>query len=77
MYCDQYFRSNCHIDVAKQLRKHYMRPNFLPDNSESSNIDWLFMGGFGGGAGTHVSFLVENEKQLSIDRDKFSVTSVP
>ena len=48
-------RSNCNPDVTKQLRKHYKRPEFLPDNSESSNLDWLFMGGFGGGANVHVS----------------------
>jgi len=40
--------------VARELRRHYTVPTFLPDDSESSNLDWLFMGGFGGGANIHV-----------------------
>ena len=50
-----YCRSNCHPEIARHLRRHYQRPAFLPDNSESSNLDWLFMGGFGSGADVHVS----------------------
>ncbi|KAF6041423.1 hypothetical protein EB796_000270 [Bugula neritina] len=46
--------SNCDPTVAKELRSHYTAPTFLPDDSESSNLDWLFMGGFGGGANIHI-----------------------
>ena len=38
----------------KSLRKHYERPSFLPDDSESSHLDWMFMGGTGTGADMHV-----------------------
>ena len=38
-----------------ELRRHYQRPYFLPADSESSNIDWIFMGGAGEGANIHVS----------------------
>ena len=50
-------RSNCHPEIAKELRKHYQRPYFLPEDSESSNIDWIFMGGPGPGAFIHVSIV--------------------
>lgn len=49
------FRSNCDRRVMEELRKHYERPTFLPDDSVSSSIDWIFMGGAGPGAGLHVS----------------------
>lgn len=49
------FRSNCHSDVATVLRQHYNRPYFLPVDSESSQVDWIFMGGPGLGAFVHVS----------------------
>lgn len=47
-------RSNCNPDVAKILRQHYNRPTFLPDDSESSAIDWIFMGYSQQGAAMHV-----------------------
>ena len=50
-----YFRSNCVDHVQTKLRKHYERPRFLPDDSESSSLDWIFMGGSGTGAMMHVS----------------------
>nr|KAG5714666.1 hypothetical protein BaRGS_000154 [Batillaria attramentaria] len=46
-------RSNCHKEVTKQLRQHYQRPYFLPPDSESVDIDWIFMGGAGSGAPLH------------------------
>ena len=48
------FRSNCHPDVSTVLRQHYNRPYFLPADSESSSVDWIFMGGPGLGAFVHV-----------------------
>ena len=41
--------------VQKILRKHYQRPEFLPGDSESSSLEWIFMGGTGTGALMHVS----------------------
>ena len=54
--CNPYnHRSNCHKDIAEILRNHYQKPYFLPEDSESSQLDWIFMGGSGRGAFTHVS----------------------
>ncbi len=47
-------RSNCHPGVAARLRKLFPRPNFLPDDSSSSAIDWIFIGSPGLGASMHV-----------------------
>ncbi|XP_057306511.1 bifunctional arginine demethylase and lysyl-hydroxylase psr-1-like isoform X1 [Hydractinia symbiolongicarpus] len=46
--------SNCVPRVMKSLRKHYHTPHFLPDDSESSHLDWMFMGGSGTGADMHI-----------------------
>ncbi|XP_066917836.1 uncharacterized protein [Clytia hemisphaerica] len=46
--------SNCVDKVQTLLRKHYERPEFLPDDSESSSLDWIFMGGSGTGAMMHI-----------------------
>lgn len=46
--------SNCDFEVARELRKHYDRPYFLPETSENNAIDWIFMGGSGLGAHMHV-----------------------
>ncbi|XP_019644361.1 PREDICTED: bifunctional arginine demethylase and lysyl-hydroxylase JMJD6-like [Branchiostoma belcheri] len=46
--------SNCDQTVASALRKHYQKPYFLPDDSESSITDWLFMGWSGVGASIHI-----------------------
>ena len=48
-------RSNCDFSAANTLRKHYKRPYFLPELSESSKTDWIFMGSPGYGAHLHVS----------------------
>ena len=47
-------RSNCDSSAANTLRKHYNKPYFLPDDSESSKVDWIFMGSPGYGAPNHV-----------------------
>ena len=49
-------RSNCDSSAANVLRKYYQKPYFLPDVSESSRTDWIFMGCPGYGAHLHVSF---------------------
>ena len=48
-------RSNCDSSAANVLRKYYQKPYFLPDDSESSKTDWIFMGCPGYGAHLHVS----------------------
>jgi len=46
--------SNCDPQTADVLRRHYSRPYFLPERSESSRTDWIFMGTAGLGAHMHV-----------------------
>ena len=46
--------SNCDSETADVLRHHYSRPYFLPELSESSRTDWIFMGTAGLGAHMHV-----------------------
>lgn len=47
-------RSNCSPGVSVILRHLAPRPAFLPIQSESSALDWIFMGGQGPGAAWHV-----------------------
>lgn len=46
--------SNCNNYASKVLRQHYERPYFLPDESEMSRLDWIFMGTPGYGAAIHI-----------------------
>lgn len=46
--------SNCNDKISKVLRQHYERPYFLPDDSEMSKVDWIFMGTPGYGADMHI-----------------------
>lgn len=50
--------SNCFPRAVATLREHYERPLFLPEDSEASVVDWIFMGGSsqsgGGGAPIHI-----------------------
>lgn len=62
--------SNCNPDVTSELRSHYSRPYFIPDDSESSEIDWLFMGGPGVGAGMHLDSVRRPSWQAQIAGSK-------
>ncbi|WAQ96131.1 hypothetical protein MAR_028821 [Mya arenaria] len=53
--------SNCHNEIQEVLREHYQRPYFLPEGSESSALDWIFMGGPGPGAFVHVLVIDTNQ----------------
>jgi hypothetical protein len=55
MWSSKFVRSNCHPGVASKLRKLFPRPSFLPEDSESSAIDWIFIGSPGLGAAMHVN----------------------
>lgn len=46
--------SNCVPAIETELRKHYQKPAFLPEDSVSSHLDWIFMGGWGYGAPVHL-----------------------
>lgn len=58
--------SNCHKGIQMELRKHYQRPYFLPNDFESSWIDWIFMGGFGPGAFIHIDYVQKPSWQAQI-----------
>lgn len=70
--------SNCHRKIAKKLRQHYQRPYFLPNDSESSNLDWIFMGGFGSGAFIHIDYVQRPSWQAQISgRKSWSLIPAP
>lgn len=58
--------SNCNNFASRVLRKHYKRPSFLPDESEMSRIDWIFMGTPGYGAGLHIDDVTNPTWQAQI-----------
>lgn len=62
--------SNCNPQVAAVLRQHYSRPFFLPDDSESSAIDWIFMGYSGQGASMHLDYVQRPSWQAQISGTK-------
>ncbi|XP_077980612.1 bifunctional arginine demethylase and lysyl-hydroxylase JMJD6-A-like [Glandiceps talaboti] len=62
--------SNCHPKVSTVLREHYQRPYFLPEDSESSSLDWIFMGGSGQGANIHLDFVQRPSWQAQISGKK-------
>ncbi|XP_071106691.1 uncharacterized protein [Haliotis cracherodii] len=62
--------SNCHREVAAKLRSHYQRPYFLPNDSESSTLDWIFMGGPGVGAFIHLDSVMRPSWQAQISGAK-------
>lgn len=57
--------SNCDSETADVLRHHYSRPYFLPERSESSRTDWIFMGTAGLGAHMHVRNVRESDSRIS------------
>ncbi len=46
--------SNCNGYASEVLRQHYERPYFLPNESEMSRLDWIFMGTPEYGAAMHI-----------------------
>ncbi|KAF4526262.1 hypothetical protein B566_EDAN010972 [Ephemera danica] len=63
-------RSNCDPRVAAQLRSHYQRPPFLPENADTSAIDWIFMGGPGPGASLHLDYVSRRSWQAQVSGSK-------
>ncbi|KAG1669287.1 F-box protein [Nymphon striatum] len=62
--------SNCNPNTAKILRKHYERPHFLPENSEHSVLDWIFMGWSGQGTSMHLDYVRRPSWQAQISGTK-------
>ncbi|KAI1303662.1 hypothetical protein HDE_02248 [Halotydeus destructor] len=85
--------SNCDPEIASRLRTFYQRPYFLPTSSESSRLDWIFMGTAGHGAHMHVDsvgyvswqaqlrgrkkWTIEPPSECWLSCDKFQVTLEP
>ncbi|CAG9818916.1 unnamed protein product [Phaedon cochleariae] len=47
---------NCHPDVLEEMRKHYPKPHFLPDDCEIPSKEYIFMG-YDDGATMHLDFI--------------------
>ncbi|EDO38068.1 predicted protein, partial [Nematostella vectensis] len=62
--------SNCDPVVREKLRQHYQRPYFLPAESETSQQDWLFMGGPGLGAQIHIDSVERPSWQAQLSGTK-------
>ncbi|XP_065065803.1 bifunctional arginine demethylase and lysyl-hydroxylase psr-1-like isoform X2 [Rhopilema esculentum] len=62
--------SNCNYKVMNIIRKHYNRPEFIPDDSESSSLDWIFVGGHGKGAQMHIDYVGRPSWQAQISGKK-------
>ncbi|XP_077993890.1 uncharacterized protein LOC144447685 [Glandiceps talaboti] len=58
--------SNCDPGAANALRRHYNRPYFIPEESESSKTDWIFMGSPGYGAHMHIDAVGTSSWQAQI-----------
>ncbi|XP_022251944.1 uncharacterized protein LOC106467980 isoform X2 [Limulus polyphemus] len=70
--------SNCNPLVANILRKHYEQPYFLPHTSESSKLDWIFIGVPGYGADMHIDHVEYPSWQAQIRGQKlWTIEPVP
>ncbi|GAV01979.1 hypothetical protein RvY_12601 [Ramazzottius varieornatus] len=69
--------SNCDVSVADVLRQHYSRPTFLPLGSQSSRLDWIFMGRPGYGANMHVDNVGRPSWQAQIRGSKMWTIEPP
>lgn len=58
--------SNCDQRVVAILREHYTRPDFFPEDSEASIIDWIFIGYAGNGFKTHLDYVLRPSWQAQI-----------
>jgi len=62
--------SNCHPVIRDQLRKYYSKPAFIPDDSETGDQDWIFMGGPGPGAPIHLDMVIRPSWQAQLSGKK-------
>uniref|UniRef100_A0A1I8GHS9 Cupin_8 domain-containing protein n=1 Tax=Macrostomum lignano TaxID=282301 RepID=A0A1I8GHS9_9PLAT len=64
---DWYFGwSNADEEIGQKLRQYYSRPDFLPEDAESSRIDWMFMGISRKGAQLHIDYVSRPSWQAQI-----------
>eukprot|EP00118_Oscarella_pearsei_P005349 m.24540 g.24540 ORF g.24540 m.24540 type:complete len:331 (+) comp28638_c0_seq3:15-1007(+) len=69
--------SNCDSDVSNRLRKHYTKPYFLGDSTETSKTDWIFMGSPGYGAHLHIDAVEKPSWQAQIRGQKQWILEPP
>ncbi|XP_070558073.1 uncharacterized protein [Ptychodera flava] len=70
--------SNCDPSAANALREHYRRPYFIPQESESSKTDWIFMGSPGYGAHMHIDAVGRSSWQAQVrGRKKWTLVPPP
>lgn len=69
--------SNCDSNAANVLRAYYQKPYFLPDDSESSRTDWIFMGCPGYGAHLHIDAVGKPSWQAQIKGTKQWILEPP
>ncbi|ESO08789.1 hypothetical protein HELRODRAFT_190606 [Helobdella robusta] len=68
---------NCDSDVSDELRQHYSKPYFLPEYSESSRLDWIFIGQPGFGAPMHLDNVGNPSWQAQIRGSKLWTLEPP
>ncbi|XP_074644730.1 bifunctional arginine demethylase and lysyl-hydroxylase JMJD6-A-like [Tubulanus polymorphus] len=70
--------SNCIVEISQTLKQYYQRPYFLPEDSESNQIDWIFMGVTGVGAPMHLDTVQRPSWQAQVSgRKTWSLAPVP
>lgn len=69
--------SNCNSYAAELLRKLYDRPYFLPEESEMSRLDWIFMGTPKYGAAIHIDDVQYSSWQAQISGIKLWLFKPP
>ncbi|XP_067043156.1 bifunctional arginine demethylase and lysyl-hydroxylase JMJD6-like [Acropora muricata] len=62
--------SNCDPIVRDELRKYYSKPGFIPDDAETGDQDWIFMGGPGPGAPIHLDMVQRPSWQAQLSGQK-------
>ncbi|EFX70218.1 hypothetical protein DAPPUDRAFT_300533 [Daphnia pulex] len=62
--------SNCNPYIRKMLRTYYTKPDFIPPDSESSSLDWIFMGSPGPGTTLHIDYVLRPSWQAQISGNK-------
>ncbi|CAG0924519.1 unnamed protein product, partial [Notodromas monacha] len=61
---------SCDSEANEILRRYYQRPYFLPKTSESTKMDWIFMGTPGFGAHMHIDHVTNPSWQAQIKGSK-------
>lgn len=62
--------SNCDQRIVSILREHYTRPDFFPNDSEASIVDWIFIGYAGQGLRPHLDYVLRPSWQAQIRGSK-------